>query len=617
MKARVIPVLLLLAASGCTPDHYERSANLAVEGILGDRERETLGYKPQVEAKVETSAQPTPQTYAKIPVTDMAPPPGVSVERMKAGSKRAPLGPEQFDYDPNTPLDLIPKEMTEFHNGGGPLGPDAPNADLERLDLFQAIEYAVQHSRPYQDEMESMYLSTLDVTLQRHLFEPRPFMTTSSTFVGGQSDVNYRSAITATNAVGVKQRLPYGGEIVAQQLVTTVNALNSQTANGEAAGVALSASIPLLRGAGMINLEPLINSERQLVYNIRQFETFRRNFVVNTASQYFTLIRQQQQIATRLRNYNNLRSLTERTLALFQAGKLGFLDVQRSYQNQLSSENDLIGAITNYQNQLDDFKILLGMEVTGELVVVPVELAVDVPSNPDAEAIELALRYRLDLQTSKDLIDDARRSVANAKNTLLPDLNFTANGAGGSSADSGAPLAGSSSAMGHWSDNTLLYSAGLRLDWPLDRVAERNAYRASLIGLERASRSFVTVKETVISDVRQDMRGIRVADATLRIQKRSLELARKRLDLANELLNQGKAGSLDVVDAETALLLAQDAYNLARSSMQTLILQYLRDTGTLRVDPQSGLLGRAMDRAALQLRDAKDALEANGTSSAK
>ena len=608
VKARILPVLLLLAASGCTPDQYKRSADLDVERIVRDRERETLGYKPQVEANVQTSAEATKKAYEKIPVTAVAPPAGMSVDRMKVEPSKAPLGPEQFDYDPNTPLDLIPQEMTQFRNGSRPLGPDAPNSELKRMDLFQAIEYAVQHARPYQDKMEDIYLATLDVTLQRHLFEPRPFMTTGYSYTGGQKDANYRSALTATNAIGLKQQLPYGGELVAQQLVTTVNALNAQTVDAQSAGVALSATIPLLRGAGLINLEPLISSERDLVYIVRDFETYRRGFVVSIASQYFTLIKQQQQIINRVRNYGNLRSLTQRTQALFEAGKLSFLDVQRSYQNQLSSENDLISSISSYENVLDDFKIALGMDVTGELVVEPVELVIGVPSHTDAQAIDLAIRYRLDLQTSRDRIDDLRRRVSNAKNGLLPDLNFTANGFGGSVADG---------SMSHWGSDSLLYSAGMQLNWPLDRLRERNAYRASLIALERAQRSFVTVKETVISDVRQDTRSIRVADATLRIQQRSLDLARKRQILANELLIQGKKGALDVVDAETALLSAQDGYNGARANMQTLILQYLRDTGTLRLDPQSGLLGRAMDRAGSQIRETIGVSGVNGTSSAR
>ena len=90
-------------------------------------------------------------------------------------------------------------------------------------------------------------------------------MTQSFNFVGGQRDVAYRSALTAVTTAGVRQQLPYGGELQAKTLATAVDVIDGNVADGQSAAVALTASIPLLRGAGMINLEPLINSERQLV----------------------------------------------------------------------------------------------------------------------------------------------------------------------------------------------------------------------------------------------------------------------------------------------------------------------------------------------------------------
>ena len=38
----------------------------------------------------------------------------------------------------------------------------------------------------------------------------------------------------------------------------------------------------------------------------------------------------------------------------------------------------------------------------------------------------------------------------------------------------------------------------------------------------------------------------------------------------------------------------------ARSQLQISVLEYMRVTGTLRVDPESGTIGRVMDRAELQ-----------------
>src|SRR5687768_3051347 len=147
--------------------------------------------------------------------------------------------------------------------------------------------------------MERLYVEALGVTLQRHLFEPRFFAGGSLEFAGGQEDANYRSALNTAVRAGVRQQLPLGGEIVAQGLVNFVNALNDNVTGGEDASLALSASVPLLRGAGMINLEPLISGERDLIYQVRAFEDFRRDFVIEVAERYFDLLNQQQSVLDR------------------------------------------------------------------------------------------------------------------------------------------------------------------------------------------------------------------------------------------------------------------------------------------------------------------------------
>jgi outer membrane protein TolC len=94
------------------------------------------------------------------------------------------------------------------------------------------------------------------------------------------------------------------------------------------------------------------------------------------------------------------------------------------------------------------------------------------------------------------------------------------------------------------------------------------------------------------------VRGIRAARTTLEIQQRGIDLAQRRLDFANELLVTGRAtDSRDVVEAQNDLLNAQDLYARARADLQIQVLQFLRDTGTLRVDPSAGALGLAMQRS--------------------
>jgi outer membrane protein TolC len=472
------------------------------------------------------------------------------------------------------------------------LGPPAagPQAVIQ-LDLFRSINYAVHHGRDYQSKMEDMYISTLDVLLQRHAFEPQPFATQTIQYNRGLPDQNakYNSALLATNTVGVRQRLPLGGEVTAKALVDFTDALNQNTADGESGQLALTGTIPLLRGAGMVNLEPLIQSERSLVYQIRDFENFRRDYVIRIARQYFSLIAQQQAVNNRRLKYLSSSNLVVQTRDVYAAGRITFFQVQQALQTALNDENALVVAEQSYQNSLDDFKILIGMPVERNLDVQGVELNVNIPDIDRPDLPELAIKYRLDLQTDRDRIEDARRQVDVSKNNLLPDLNLTASGDVNNTPDQAAVKI---------DRHQFEYSVGAQLDWPLDRVAERNQYRISLINFERAQRTYEQDRDQVISDARSSARSLKSAQISLDIQRRAIDLAQRKLDYSIELLTQGKAATRDVVDSQSDLLNARDRYDVAKADLQVQVLTLLRDTGTLRMDPDAGSVGHAMDLAA-------------------
>lgn len=589
-------VSVAAGVGGCTRAWYRADADRQVEGILRDRKDAALGYQPETElAKSADPPAPGKKAYATLPMSPIPPvePSPIEPSRVlvpfSAPNPEMTLPPgmpapqDQSDQQVNQMLRRRPLQRLI-------LGPPAPGERVTKLDLFRSLEYAVQHSRIYQSQMEELYLAALTVTLERHLFEPRFFANTALRYEGGQADVDYRSALVATGQAGVRQRLPYGGEIVASGLVQFVNTLNDNTADGESAELALTGTIPLLRGAGMVAREGLITSERQLVYAVRDFELFRRQFAVDVASAYFQILTSQQRVLNRRTNYNNLSSLLERTRALYAAGRISFLEVQRSGQALYTAEASLIDAEASLENTVDDFKLLLGMDVETELQVLPAALDVNVPEVEKRDVIKLAHTYRLDVQTQRDLIDDANRRVKVATNALLPDLDLT----GGASVGNrtGTPARQFDARTGE-------YNVGVQLDLPVDRLAERNGYRRSLIEVDRAQRALQQLLDSVAADVRTRVRAIRSAEASLQIQQRSIELAQRRLEYSTELLKEGKVNSRDVVEAQQSLLTAQDAFESARSTLQIEILRFLRDTGTLRVDPKAGSLGHALDRVAV------------------
>ncbi|HYE19788.1 MAG TPA: TolC family protein [Tepidisphaeraceae bacterium] len=593
MRRRLPFIIFAAALTGCSESFYERDADRQVTAIVKQREQQALGYQPAADVKVEPSDRNiAPSAYAKIPVSPIPPPGSAQVEEQNVEVEYAPLGPKRFDWPEGAPVvragssyDSVDSLIRERLR----LGPPSPGDRPVRMDFFQALRFGVEHSRAYQDQAEDLYLSALNVTLQRHLFEPRPFAGASLAYSGGQRDVNYRSALTSTLRAGVRQKLPMGGELVAQGLVDFVSAIGNNATSGEDAAVVLTGSVPLLRGAGMVNLEPLIAGERGLVYQVRSFENFRREFVITVATQYFRLINLQQSVLDRRLNYQTYQTLTERSRALYAAGRVAFLELQRSLQELLTAEDDFISARETYFAALDDFKLLLGMSTEQEVEITPVALDVDVPENvSEEEAVKMAMKYRLDLRTARDRVEDAQRGVGNAKNDLLPDLTLSGRAELGNRPGESARSidAGSST-----------YSARLDLELPIDRVAERNQYRASLINVRRAQRDLEDLRDRVVSDVRESIRLLRQSQLSLQIQRQGIDLAQKRRENAYELLRSGKSTSTrDLVEAQNSLLRARDRYESARATQQIQVLRFLRNSGTLRLDPSAGAVGHAMDK---------------------
>jgi outer membrane protein TolC len=279
--------------------------------------------------------------------------------------------------------------------------------------------------------------------------------------------------------------------------------------------------------------------------------------------------------------------LTEQTQAQYSVGRLNFLGVQQALQAQLFAESDLVNSQQSYDAAVDQYKLLLGMPIDLPVDVVGEQLDVASPDLEHTAPEKLAIEFRLNLKTAEDQIDDARRRVDVAKNELLPQVDLTGSAALGD-ANTDPRLD-----FGHGHQ----FSAGISVDLPVDRVAERNDYRRSLITLQQATRNYAGLRDQVIVQVRTAVRTIFSAQTNLTIQRRNTDLALRRLEYSYDLLKLGAAQSRDVVEAQQSLLSAEDGYEGALSNYQVAVLSYLQSTGTLRVDPNAGSLGIAMDRA--------------------
>ncbi len=458
-----------------------------------------------------------------------------------------------------------------------------PN-DLPQYTLEETLQIAISKSREYRTAQEEYFLAALRLLDERHRFGPQFFNETSLSFNADASDGDFDIALGLVNEFRVSQQLRSGGEIAARAIVSATEHLRQTVSDSTAqsASLILSANLPLLRGAGDVAQESLISAERDMIYAARTFERFRRQYLFDISTQYFDLVLSARTINNAEIVHEHRSELLLETQALVKAGRKADFEVNEAEQRVLQGEAGLASQRESYILSLERFRSRLGLQPNA-LFLVKDELQLDlaIPDLNMAESVIKGLRYRLDLQTTRDQLDDTKRAVANSRNNLLPDLNLNA----------------SITAV----TNPDLNRAGLQFDaeetdfatsvtfgLPLDRESERINLRRSLISQERSIRRLQEAEDNVALDIRRAIRAIELAMFSLQLQERTITLVERRKEGLDARRDQVTTRA--IIDAEDELSDALQSRERQLRNVRVATLQYLLDTGQLRVDQQGRLL---------------------------
>ncbi len=431
-----------------------------------------------------------------------------------------------------------------------------------RLDLNTSLMLAVRQSRDYLFAEEDYVLTALRLLAERHLWGPRFFDEVTTEVIATGDDGFYDTSLQVVNEFRVTQRLPYGGEISARALASAVNQLHTRVANdNESADVILDANIPLLRGAGLAAREDLIQSERNLIYASREFEDFRREFYFDLVRNFLVLVVQQRAVANAERQVEQLRQVEQRERALYESGRTDLFNAALAEQSTVSALDQLNDRRERYRLDVDRFKVRLQVPVEQSVIIVPSSPDLPAPQADLDEAVRLAMAYRLDLQTQRDVVDDSRRDVAIADNDLLPDVNvFGSWNTGNDPTRRGFRLEPDDS----------VGRAGITVGIPIDREIERLNLRQAQIGLERSQRNFEELRDTIAVDVRSAVRQIDRARYSLEIQERNIHIGEDRIESIDAAPD--RATARDASEAADDLLQALDSRDSAYRDLQLAIL---------------------------------------------
>jgi outer membrane protein TolC len=481
------------------------------------------------------------------------------------------------------------------------LGPDGQRERGARLlNLEQALNVAIHGSRSYQSRKEQLYISALNLTLARHRFTPI-FSASANGEYGGQtqqavtfiidqatgnlipvySDSLVERHLTSdSGSVGFSWLIRDVGRLTAQLNATFLRFVSGGPTTLDNSALTATFTRPLLRNAAFKSeRETLIQAERQLLYDLRDFTRYRKDFSVQIATTYYGVLGNRDTARNNFLNLQSSRKNAERSRALAQEGRITQSDLGRLEQQVLTAESTWINSVRNYQQALDNFKLQLGLNVGSNLVLDDRELEslqIRDPHLSVDESIQVALAARLDYLNAKDQLADSERDVEVAANFLKPQVDF----------NSSVSLASNPNRLqGIQLPDPQRYSwnAGLAVDPGLDRKGERNSYRSALIARNRAARAIEQQEDDIKLQVRDSWRTLDQAKRNYEISEVGVKIAERRVEEQNLLAELGRAKAQDQVDAQNSLSDSKNQRTQALVTHTIARLQFWDNLGILYI----------------------------------
>jgi outer membrane protein TolC len=475
------------------------------------------------------------------------------------------------------PVDTLRARLQRVDPGTG----DVPGKSQPiRLTLVESLDVAAENSREYQRQKELLYLAALGLTGEAYEFDWRYGAGGSADVAGVDDD---EADLVLRDALSASRNTESGGRIVASFVNTFLRSL-VHGGGWDASGLlSLTFTQPLLRGAGeRIAREPLTQAERDVVYQVREFERFRAEFAVRVVTEYFSTVELLDNLTNQEANYQSVVRTREQFEDEERAGRRTQIDLDRARQDELTALDRLVNSRASYAASLDRFKLTLGIPTDTSIELDQRELqrlrasgAVEVDLAEES-AIHLALGRRYDHRNVVDAVEDAGRRILVAEDALRSTLDF--------SAVLELPTEPDEPFQFDW--DRVGWAAGFDLQLAVSKLLERNAYRSALINMEAAIRSREESEDRIKLEIRDSLRNIRRTFESYRIQTGAVEVALRRVASSEALTLAGRATALDLLDAKEALLAAQLQATGALIEYAVARIELLRDLEGLVLEPK-------------------------------
>ncbi len=280
---------MLMALPGCSRARWRAQADEKAYAILREKALDPRWDAPRIDLEPDARsrfADPYDPNCPPLPPDDPAAHEYMHCVYGKRGYKKwHKFGDTQTVENPSW---LEPYGLDASVVGAN-YGRPAKLPEFDLLTLEQSVSLSYIHSRDYQAALETLYLAALQLTFQRFLFDVqflgignrRPSSDNFATInPGGNTD-----QFLSTNRIGVNQLLPGGGQWAVELVNNTLWLFGGGNGSSTTSVLSFSLVQPLLANGGRrFALEGLTQSERDVLYALRNFARYRMGFFTTVVS---------------------------------------------------------------------------------------------------------------------------------------------------------------------------------------------------------------------------------------------------------------------------------------------------------------------------------------------
>lgn len=371
-------VITALSLSSCSRAWYRESADKEAYAAIAERPADTRWQVPSIDISPPAASR----LYDPYDPDRPPMPPDDDVAQSYLHQANGMHGWKHWwDYG------TVPSvELTDWYS-------QLPLVDGKlRLGPERIMQQAQLHSRDYRLQLENLYLSSLNLTLNRYEFATQWFGTNSTFFdhFGSGGAPTETNTLSTTSNLGFSQSFAAGGQL----LVNFANSFVWEfTGKNYTAGSSLSMDFvqPLIRNFGrQVRMESLTQGERSLLYQLRTFARFRKEFYVDLAvNQYLSLLQQQQLIRNQETNLIRQDQNYANQQAQRLAGKITSVQEDQAFTALMEARAAIIQSRTILENSLDNFKLRLGLPPTVDVVIDDQPLQAFQFSDPKLDALQI------------------------------------------------------------------------------------------------------------------------------------------------------------------------------------------------------------------------------------